>query len=106
MEVDVSVSAVVRGVQLLQDREIHCPGWASGGDEGAEDLLTLLEGGTLTRLLSGEKGPTVGEGGPEVDVRDRTPLVRVHPFSILKRRGVLAILALPLRQASGSLKVV
>lgn len=106
-DVDAVAGTVSIRRQFVElDREIHCPGWASSGDEGAEDLLTLLEGGTLTRLLSGDKGPTVGEGGPEVNVRDRTPLVRVQPFSILKRRGVLAILALPLRQASGSLKVV
>jgi hypothetical protein len=79
---------------------------ASGGGQDAEDLLTLLQAGTLARLQSGGKGPTIGEGGPEVDVRDRTPLVRVHPFSILNRQGVLAILALPLRQASGPLKAV
>ncbi len=78
---------VVRSGQLLQDREIHCPGWVSGGDEGAEDLLTRLDG-TVARALSGGIGPTAGQGGPEVDVRNRTPLVRVHPFSILKRRGV------------------
>ncbi len=84
---------VVRGAQLLQDREIHRPGWVSGGDQDAEDLLTVLEAGTLARLQSGDKGPAIGEGGPEVDVRDRTPLVRVRPFSILKRQGVLAIRA-------------
>jgi hypothetical protein len=77
-----------------------------GGDESAEDLLTLLEARTLAGTLSGDKGPTVGEGRPEVDVRDRTPLFRVHPFSILQRQSVPAILALPLRQASGSRKVV
>ena len=79
------------------------PGRVFGGDEDAEDLLALLEAGTLTRLQSGDEVPMVGEGGPEVDVRDRTPLVRVHPFSILNRQGVLAILALPLRQANASL---
>ena len=38
----------------------------------------------------------IGEGGPEVDVRDRTPLIRIRPFSILKRQGVLAILCRPM----------
>ena len=41
---------VVGRVQLLQYGEIHCPGWVFGGDEDAEDLLTLLVAWVLARL--------------------------------------------------------
>ncbi len=92
---DEAAKAEVKGL-------LHDLGWKY---EGIMDLGGIRTArGNLSRLHSGGKGPAIGEGGPEVDVRDRTPLVRVHPFSILKRRGVLAILTLPLRQASGSLK--
>jgi hypothetical protein len=52
---------VARGVQLLQDREIHRPGRVSGGDQDAEDLLTLLEAGTVACLPSGDKGLAIGQ---------------------------------------------
>jgi hypothetical protein len=70
---------VVRGVQLLQDREIQRPWWVFGGFEDAEDLLASSKPGPLPARRAAMSAPrSANEGRKSMCAIARHSCASIH----------------------------